>query len=74
MRIHVRVISRAKQAEVKQLRDNYLRIKVCAVPIKDRANQELISLLAKYYNVEKSAVKILKGKHSKNKLIEISVF
>lgn len=40
-------------------------------PIEGRANKEIINLLADYFDVPKSLIKISKGLKSKNKIIEI---
>jgi uncharacterized protein YggU (UPF0235/DUF167 family) len=44
---------------------------VLSPPIKNKANKEMIRLLADYYNVNKSAIKIIKGEHSREKLVEV---
>ena len=44
-------------------------IKVAAE--KGKANSALVALIAKSYRVKKSEVKIIKGKTSRNKVIEI---
>ena len=44
---------------------------VTVAPEKGKANQEVIKLLAKYFQVAKSKVKIISGKTAKIKLIEI---
>lgn len=44
---------------------------VTAIPIKGRANRELIKLLSEELNVNKSKISIIKGEISNNKIIEI---
>lgn len=44
---------------------------VRAVPIKGKANRELIKLLSEELNVNKSKISIIKGETSNNKIIEI---
>lgn len=42
-------------------------------PIEDRANQAAIALLAKYFNVPKSRVRLVRGATSKQKVFEIDI-
>lgn len=51
--------------------DETIKIDVAILPIKGRANQELIEFLAKEFEVRKNNVKIIKGVGEKNKLIKI---
>jgi uncharacterized protein (TIGR00251 family) len=71
MRVKVTVIPRAKKAEIIELQNGCLRVKLTSPPIKNRANRELIELLSHYYHVKKSAICIIRGVHSREKLIEI---
>ena len=48
-----------------------LKIKLHAPPVGGEANEELIELLAEMVKVKKSAIRILKGTVSKDKIIEI---
>lgn len=71
MYIKIKVVPRAKKSEIIKLDKDYLKIKVLSPPIKNKANKEMIRLLADYYNVNKSAIKIIKGEHSRVKLVEV---
>ncbi len=68
--LEVRVITNAKKNEVIQEGD-MLKVRVTAPPIEGRANQAVIELLADYFKVKKSAVRIIRGEKSKNKVVEI---
>lgn len=48
-----------------------LKVKLTAPPVEGKANEELIELLSEAAGVRKSAVKILKGSSSKQKLVLI---
>ena len=48
-----------------------LKVKLTSPPHKGKANKQLICVLAKYFNVKKSNVNILKGQSSRNKIISI---
>lgn len=67
----VRVLPRAAQNEIVGELDGALKVKIKSPPIDGAANAELVKTLAKFLNVPKSAVEILKGQTSKNKLVKI---
>ncbi|NOR16244.1 DUF167 domain-containing protein [candidate division WOR-3 bacterium] len=71
MYIKIKVVPRAKKSKIIKLDKDYLKIKVLSPPIKNKANKEMIRLLADYYNVNKSTIKIIKGEHSREKLVEV---
>jgi len=54
------------------LKDDKYIVSLKSTPHKDKANIELIDILASHFNTSKSSVKILRGKKSKRKLVEIS--
>lgn len=53
------------------LEDGTVKIDIANVPEKGRANQELISFLAKEFDVSIKNVMIISGLSSKNKLVKI---
>ena len=71
MKITVKVIPNAKQAEVLEESENNFRVKVDAPPKEGKANKRLIEILAQYFGVSKSKVKIVKGQKSRQKIVEI---
>lgn len=73
MKLKVRVITNARMNLVETDEKGSLRAKLVSAPQKGKANEELIGLLAKRYNVSKSKVRILKGATSKDKLVEVDL-
>ena len=71
MLVRVRVIPLSKKSTVVNLGEGLLKVRVLSPPTDNRANNELIEVLAQYYNIRKSSIKIRKGLKSKSKLIEI---
>ncbi|MGB7056054.1 MAG: DUF167 domain-containing protein [bacterium] len=71
MLVKIRVIPRSKYAEIEELGKDHLRVRVLSPPSDDRANSELIAILARYYNKRKSAIRIKRGLRSRDKLIEV---
>lgn len=71
-KINIRVIPRAHQDSISEMPDGTLRVRICAVPVDGAANDALIKLLAKHFDVAKSQIKIVRGISARDKVIEIS--
>ena len=76
MKFWVKVFPNAKQNSVIEdavdiFGERLIKLKVSQPPEDGKANKAAIGLLANYFNVNKSCVKILRGEKSKNKLFEV---
>ncbi len=71
MRVYVKVLPRSSRNEVQKISEGEYKVKLTAPPVDGQANELLIKLMADYFNVAKSSVKILSGKTAKIKLLEI---
>ncbi len=71
MKIAVKVIPNSKQEKILQEQDT-LKVYLKSKPLKGEANKDLVRLLSKYFNKKKAEIKILLGKKSRKKIIEIS--
>jgi uncharacterized protein len=71
MKYTIRIIPKSSQTKIIEEKDDFLKIKLKAAPEKGKANAELIKFLAKHFKTAKSNINIIKGKTSKNKVIEI---
>ncbi len=69
MKLRVKVIPNARKQEV--IEGEVLKVKVRAPPEGGRANEELIEVLAKHFNVPKRNVRIISGFKSRCKLVEV---
>ena len=67
----VRVVPRASKSEIVGEMDGALKIRIASPPVDGAANAELIKILAKSFDVSKSAVEIIAGQSSKTKSIKI---
>ncbi|NEQ71969.1 MAG: DUF167 domain-containing protein [Okeania sp. SIO2C9] len=67
----VKIKPSSKQQSIETEADGSFKICLKSPPVDGKANQELIKLLAKKFNVKKSEITIKSGLSSKNKLIEI---
>ncbi len=72
-RFNVKVIPRSSKNEVLEIESGKLKVKLMAPPVDGKANQALIELLAQHFGVKKSAIRILRGEASQNKMIEIAL-
>ena len=78
MKISIKVIPNAKQNEIveggfDESGARILKVRVNQPPEDGKANKAAIELLAKYLKVKKSAVSIISGETSRNKIIEIKL-
>jgi len=71
MRVFIKVKPNSRVEEVTQDNEEYL-VKVKEPPRDGRANIAVIRLLAKYFKVSPSSVRIVSGSASRNKIIEIT--
>lgn len=67
----VRVLPRASKSEIVGEMEGALKIKLKSPPVDGAANAELIRVLAKAFDVPKSAVGILSGSASKTKQVRV---
>ena len=71
MKIQVKVKPNSKQQKIEQSADGTWIIRLKSQPVNGKANQELINLLAKHFQVSKKQITIKTGLSAKSKLIEI---
>jgi len=71
MRIYVKVMPHSGRNEIRQIAKNDYKAWVTAPPEKGKANQALISLLADFFQVAKSQIKITGGKTASRKIIDV---
>ena len=71
MKIWVTVKPQAKREEVRKIADGEYSISVRARAREGKANESVIEVLAGYFLVSKSAVKIIRGQTARRKLVEI---
>ena len=69
--ITVKVQPRSPKPGVEKTGENEYKVRVGAAPDKGKANEELIELLAAFFDVPKSSLRVLRGTTSRVKLISI---
>jgi len=70
--LSVRVVPRASRSELAGYHEGALRVRIAASPVEGAANRELIRFLSKTFKVPQSAVTIISGSNSRNKIIRIT--
>jgi uncharacterized protein (TIGR00251 family) len=68
--VSVKPNSRKEMVEVRA--DGSLLVRVNAPPVDGKANERVVELLAKHYNVPKSRIELVSGATGKKKLFEIT--
>lgn len=71
MRIYVKVIPRSSRNEITKVSDGEYKAKLTAPPVGGKANEMLIKVLAEYFNISKSSLRIIGGKTARVKIVEI---
>ncbi|MDA0301201.1 MAG: DUF167 domain-containing protein [Chloroflexi bacterium] len=71
-RIAVRIVPRAARDVVVGLRGDALLVRVTALPVGGAANEALIRVLARRLGLAKGALRIVSGRTSKLKVVEIA--
>ena len=68
----VLVSPRASRSEIMGEHDGALRVRIAAAPVEGAANEELAGVLAKAFDVSRTAVEILAGHSSKRKSVRVT--
>jgi len=71
MKIKVKVKTKTKQEKVVKIGDDSFEVWVKALPEKGKANGAVIKAIAKYLKIPQNSIKILTGKTSSQKILEI---
>jgi len=70
--INVKLKPRASKCAIKVISPKEIEVSVTSPPIDNRANDHLIDIIASTLKIAKSSVSIIKGGHSRNKVVSIN--
>ena len=70
-KINLRVIPRARQNKIDVDENGVYRVHITAAPVDGAANAAVIKMMAEYFDIPKSQIKIVRGETSRDKVIEI---
>lgn len=68
--IHIKIVPNSSKNDI-ILEEEFIKVKVTAQPIENKANKALIELLSKTFKIPKTSIEILKGDTSKEKTLLI---
>lgn len=71
MKYIVKIIPKSSKTEIVERGDDFLKIKLNAVPENGKANEVLIKFLSKHFKTPQSNIKIVKGTKSREKVLLI---
>lgn len=71
MKFNVKVKANSKVEQIEKLSSNEYAVRVKSPAQEGKANEAVVNLLSKYFDIPKSRVIIIKGHKNKNKIIEI---
>lgn len=71
MRIYVKAVPRSSRNEIIKISEGEYKVKLTAPPAEGKANEMLQKILADYFGISKSNVKIIAGKSARIKIIDI---
>ncbi|MGE4398712.1 MAG: DUF167 domain-containing protein [Campylobacterales bacterium] len=71
MEIAIKVIPNAKKTEAVGVENDALKIRLSALPIEGRANEELVAFFSKNFKIAKSDVDIISGELGRNKRVRV---
>ena len=69
---NVKLVPNSSFSKIVDFTDEYVRIKISAPPIENKANKELIEFCSDLFKVNKSKIKIISGEKSKIKKVLLS--
>lgn len=69
--LNIKVQPRASRDEFAETLGKAIKLRITAAPVDGKANQHLISLLAKTFKVTKKQIQILSGETGRDKRIKI---
>jgi len=73
MKLFVGVKPNARENSIEKITETEFKISVKEPPVSGRANEAVVELLADYFKVSKSNVRIISGFASRKKIIEVFI-
>lgn len=70
--LKVRIVPNSSRNEI-ILEDEFIKVKVTAQPVENKANKALVEFLSKTFKVPKTSIQIIKGGTSKDKTLLFKV-
>jgi len=71
MLIKVKVFTGSKKQEVVQKNEDSFEVRIKSKPEKGLANKEVVEVLASYFNISTSDLKLIKGHKQRSKIFKL---
>jgi uncharacterized protein (TIGR00251 family) len=71
--LNIKVSTRQSKNSLTDLGEGYFKAKLKSAPVDNKANQELIELVASTFQIPKSSVTIVSGVHHREKLLKLEI-
>jgi uncharacterized protein len=68
---NVKVEPRSSRKGISGVVGDLVKVRVNAPPVGGAANEELVEIISEEFDIKKSAIRIIRGQYSRNKVIEI---
>lgn len=72
--IYFKVIPNSKKNYIVEINNEFIKIKLTALPLENKANCALVKYLSKLFNISKSSFQILVGEKNRFKSIKVLNF
>ena len=69
---NIKVIPNSKINKIVEKENDFLKIKLTAPAIDDKANKALLDFLAQEFKISKKHINIIKGTKNRNKVVKIT--
>ena len=66
--VHIKIVPNSSKNDI-ILEDEFVKVKITAQPIENKANKALVEYLSKNFKVPKTSIEIVKGNTSKEKTL-----
>ena len=70
--IRIKIVPNSSKNDI-ILENEFIKVKVTAQPIENKANKALIEFLSKIFKIPKTSIQIVKGDTSKEKTIALAI-
>jgi uncharacterized protein len=67
----IKVVPNAKKTEIVGVENDVLKIRLAALPIEGRANEELVAFFSKKFKIAKRDIEIISGELGRNKRVAL---
>ena len=66
--VHIKIVPNSSKNDI-VLEEEFIKVKITAQPIENKANKALVEYLSKNFKVPKTSIEIVKGNTSKEKTL-----